>query len=59
MENKCKYKAQDNWQKKSGYITKSFKMKKDIVDLFVLKCNELEISQSKMLSQLILELIKN
>ena len=36
-------KAREKYQKKAGYVTKSFKLKKDVVDRFMAAC---EISGS-------------
>ena len=48
----AKTKASEKWQKKAGYIVKSFKIKKDIAEKFALACEKAGISQAKKITEL-------
>ena len=38
--------AQDRWNKKAGYISKSYKVNQNIADDFASSCKEMGVSQS-------------
>lgn len=42
--------ATDKYQRKAGYITKSFKLKKDITDKFIEACNVAGVSQASQIT---------
>ena len=51
---------QDRWQAKVGLISKSYKLKKDLVEDFAKSCEKAETTQAKQLSKMMEEfIIKN
>ena len=48
---------QDRWQKKAGYISKSYKLKKELVDEFKEACGKAGKSQAEVLTELMSEFI--
>jgi hypothetical protein len=48
---------QDRWQKKAGYISKSYKLKKELVDEFKEACDKAGKSQAEVLTELMSEFI--
>lgn len=44
------YEAQKKWQDKTGYVSKSYKLKKDVVENFSKKCKEDGVSQASVLT---------
>ena len=44
MEEK-KIRPQDKWNKKAGLISKSYKLKKDLVEEFAMACEKTGVSQ--------------
>lgn len=50
-------KSTDKWQKKAGYISKSFKVKKEIADEFGKICKEKGESQAKLITGFMLDFI--
>lgn len=50
---------QDRWQKKAGYVSKSYKLKKELVDSFRDTCEKVGKSQAEALSELMNGFIKN
>lgn len=50
--------AQDKWNKKVGYISKSFKVNKNIADDFARSCKEMDVSQSGELLKFMNEFVK-
>lgn len=55
-ENK-KIRPQDKWNAKAGYISKSYKLKKDLVEQFAEACNKAGVSQAGQLSKMMKEFI--
>ncbi|MCH5265522.1 MAG: chemotaxis protein [Lachnospiraceae bacterium] len=51
--------ATDKYQKKVGLMSKSYKLKKSLVDEFAKTCEKNGISQAKQLSILMSEYVKN
>lgn len=49
--------ASAKYQKKAGYVSKSYKLKKDIVEAFADKCRENGESQAKVITRLMNEYI--
>lgn len=58
MEEK-KIRPQDKWNAKAGLISKSYKLKKELVDEFANACNIAGVSQSRQLSDMMREFIKS
>lgn len=52
-----KYIYQERWQKKAGYISKTYKLRKELVDNFAAICRKNGISQASQLSILMQEFI--
>lgn len=52
-------KATERYQKKAGYITKGFKLKKDLCDEFAAACERTGESQASAVSAFMREYIKN
>lgn len=52
-------KATEKYQKKAGYITKAFKLKKDLCDEFAAACDKTGESQASVISAFMREYIKN
>jgi len=50
---------QDRWAKKSGYMTKGFKLKRELVDEFEKTCDNQGISQASAISTLMNDFIKS
>ena len=53
-----KIRPQDKWNAKAGYISKSYKLKKDVVESFAKACEQAQTSQQedslqKMMQQFI------
>lgn len=44
------YEAQERWQNKVGLISKSYKLRKDVVEKFSKKCKENGVSQASVLT---------
>jgi len=44
--------ASEKYQKKAGYISKSFKLKKELVDSYVVACEKMGITQTAKLREL-------
>lgn len=51
-------KATQKYQEKAGYISKSYKLKKDLVVSFADACEKKGISQAKAISEFMQEFIK-
>ncbi|SDY29400.1 hypothetical protein [Eubacterium barkeri] len=49
---KNRYDAQERWQEKVGLVSKSYKLKKDLVDDFAKKCKENGESQAAAITRL-------
>ena len=54
---KKKETPQDRWQKKAGLISKSYKLKKELVEKFSTACRKAGISQAAQLSKIMQEFI--
>lgn len=52
MQENKKVRPQDKWNAKAGYISKSYKLKKDLVEQFALSCGKAGVSQAGQLSKL-------
>ena len=48
---------QDRWQKKAGYISKSYKLKKELVDEFKHACDKADRKQAEVLTKFMEEFI--
>jgi hypothetical protein len=47
-----KKRPQDVWNEKAGYISKSYKLKRELVDDFAEACNKAGVSQAGKLKEL-------
>ena len=54
---KAQTKATDNWQKKVGIISKSFKLKKELTNEFKEACEKAGVSQAAQISKMMREFI--
>lgn len=54
---KKKETPQDRWQKKVGLISKSYKLKKELVEQFSMACKKAGISQAAQLSKMMQKFI--
>lgn len=59
MDSQRKYEPQERWQKKAGYVSKSYKLKKEVVDDFSAACVRAGMSQSAQLTLLMQRFIKD
>lgn len=53
-----KIRPQDAWNERAGLISKSYKLKKDLVDEFKEACDRAGVSQAGQLSKMMSEFIK-
>lgn len=53
-----KIRAQDKWNAKAGLISKSYKLKKELVEEFALACEKAGVSQAGQLSEMMREFIE-
>jgi hypothetical protein len=57
MEEK-KIRPQDKWNAKAGLISKSYKLKRDLVEAFADACEKAGVSQAGQLSMMMREFIE-
>lgn len=57
MEEK-KIRPQDKWNEKAGLISKSYKLKRELVEQFADACNKAGVSQAAQLTKMMKEFIK-
>ena len=57
MEEK-KIRPQDKWNAKAGLISKSYKLKKDLVDQFTEACEKAGVSQASQLTMMMRDFIE-
>lgn len=57
MEEK-KIRPQDKWNAKAGLISKSYKLKKDLVDQFTEACEKAGVSQASQLTKMMRDFIE-
>lgn len=50
--------ATKKYQEKAGYIAKSYKLKKDIVEEFGLACQKMGVSQAQQITQMMKDFIE-
>lgn len=50
--------ASKKYQEKVGYISKSYKLKKDVVEAFAKACEKNGVSQSTKIKELMLDYVK-
>lgn len=50
--------ASEKYQKKAGWITKGFKIKRETADLFAQACDKAGISQAAAITKLMMEFIE-
>lgn len=58
-ETNSQTKATAKWQAKAGYVSKAYKLKKDLVEEFKMACEKKGISQAKQLSILMRDFIES
>ena len=51
--------AQDRWNEKNGYISKSFRMYRSLAEEFKQACDSVGVSQAEPIQQLMREFIVN
>ncbi|WP_314639551.1 hypothetical protein [Stomatobaculum longum] len=51
--------AQDRWNEKNGYISKSFRMYRSLAEEFKQACDSVGVSQAETIQQLMREFIVN
>lgn len=56
MEEK-KIRPQDKWNEKAGLISKSYKLKRDVVEQFAEACDKAGVSQAGQLTKMMREFI--
>ncbi len=59
MEQEKKIRPQDKWNAKAGYISKSYKLKKDVVEDFAEACKKAGVSQAGKLTEFMKEFSKS
>ena len=52
MENEKKIRPQEKWNAKAGYISKSYKLKREVVEEFAEACQKAGVSQAGKLTEL-------
>lgn len=57
MEEK-KIRPQDKWNAKAGFISKSYKLKKELTDQFAEACDKAGVSQAGQLSKMMKKFIE-
>lgn len=57
--NEKQIRPQDKWNAKAGYISKSYKLKKELVEQFAFACQEMGVSQAGQLSKMMNEFIQS
>lgn len=57
MEEK-KIRPQDRWNAKAGLISKSYKLKRELVEEFASACEKTGVSQARQLSMMMKEFIE-
>ena len=50
--------ATEKWQKSAGYMVKSFKLKREIVEQFEKACAEQNVSQASVITKFMQEFVK-
>lgn len=50
--------ATDKYQKKAGYVSKSFKLKKDVVEVYKDACEKAGVTQAGQLTKLMLAFVE-
>ncbi|MBP3240073.1 MAG: hypothetical protein J6M92_05960 [Oribacterium sp.] len=57
-ETSKKERPQDRWNRKAGYVSKSYKLKKNIVDEFAKACDIAGVSQASQLTKMMMEFVE-
>ena len=57
MENEKRIRPQDRWNAKAGLVSKSYKLKKELIDQFAEACQTAGVSQAGQLSKMMREFI--
>ena len=48
---------QDRWSKKAGYVSKSYKLKREVVEKFAKACDKAGVSKSSQLTKMMLKFV--
>ena len=59
MDKEKKIRPQDAWNAKAGYISKTYKLKKEIVEEFAEACEKANVSQAGQLTKMMKEFISS
>jgi len=54
-----KIRPQDKWNAKAGYISKSYKLKREVVEQFAEACEKAGVSQAAQLTKMMNEFIED
>lgn len=54
-----KVRPQDAWNKRAGYVSKSYKLKREVVERFKEACDRAGVSQASQLTAMMEEFAKN
>ncbi len=58
MPEEKKERPQDRWNKKAGYVSKSYKLKQDVVEAFANACETAGVSQASQLTKMMMEFVE-
>ena len=50
--------ASEKYQKKAGYVAKTFKLKKDVVEQFEKACSKMGVSKASQITKMMVEFIQ-
>jgi len=53
-----KIRRQDKWNEKAGYMSKSYKLKREVVEAFAQACDKLGVSQAGQITKMMNEFIE-
>lgn len=53
-----KVRPQDKWNAKAGYVSKSYKLKEEVVEEFAKACQSVNVSQAGKLTELMKQFIE-
>lgn len=54
-----KIRPQDRWNAKAGLISKSYKLKKELVEEFATACNKAGVSQASQLTKMMKDFVES
>lgn len=59
MEKEKKVRPQDVWNAKAGYVSKTYKLKKEVVEDFAEACEKANVSQAGQLTKMMKDFISS